>query len=55
MDHVRQYGMDFADRIRAAGFEVDLLRASDLAANVVANMALDDVIFRARKPGSAEQ
>lgn len=54
-DHVRQYGMDFADRVRAAGFEVDLLRASDLATNVVANMALDDVIFRARKPGSAEQ
>ena len=49
-DHVRQYGLDFADRIRAAGFEVELLRASDCPAEDVARMALDDIIFRARKP-----
>ena len=49
-DHIRQYGLDFADRIRAAGFEVDLLRAGDCAADDVALMALDDIIFRARKP-----
>jgi len=49
-DHVRQYGLDFADRIRAVGFEVELLRASDCGAEEVARMALDDIIFRARKP-----
>lgn len=52
-DHVRQYGLDFADRIRKAGFAVDLLRASDCPAEDVARMALDDVIFRARKPADA--
>lgn len=49
-DHVRQYGLDFADRIRAAGFAVDLLRAADCPAEDVARMALDDIVFRARKP-----
>lgn len=49
-DHVRQYGLDFADRIRAAGFDVDLLRARDCAGEDVARMALDDIVFRARKP-----
>lgn len=53
-DHVRQYGLDFADRIRAAGFEVDLLRASDMPEAAVKNMALDDIIFRARKPAAAQ-
>jgi SAM-dependent methyltransferase len=53
-DHVRQYGPDFADRIRDAGFEVDLLRADDLPGTDVALMALDDVIFRARKPSTAK-
>lgn len=52
-DHVRQYGLDFADRLRAAGFAVDLLRAADCPGADVARMALDDVIFRARKPADA--
>ncbi len=49
-DHVRQYGEDFADRIRAAGFALDLLRAEDVAAGERARMALGEMIFRARKP-----
>jgi SAM-dependent methyltransferase len=49
-DHVRQYGPDFADRIREAGFEVELLRAQDCAPADIQRMALDDVLFRARKP-----
>ncbi len=49
-DHVRHYGLDFADRVRAAGFEVELVRAQDCAASDVQRMALDDVLFRARKP-----
>lgn len=49
-DHVRQYGPDFADRIRAAGFELDLLRAEDVEAATRERMALDDTLFRARRP-----
>lgn len=49
-DHVRQYGRDFADRIRAAGFEVDLIDASTLPAEVIGRMALADTLFRARRP-----
>jgi len=49
-DHVRYYGLDFADRISAAGFAVDLLRAEDCPADEVTRLGLDDVIFRARKP-----
>lgn len=52
-DHVRQYGLDFADRIAAAGFSVELIRAIDLPAADVAHMALDDIVFRARKPATA--
>lgn len=48
-DHVRQYGRDFADRIAAAGFTVDLIDAAQLSASDVARMALDDVLFRARR------
>ncbi len=48
-DHVRQYGRDFADRIAAAGFTVDLIDAARLPAGDVAHMALDDVLFRARR------
>ncbi|MGD9809882.1 MAG: class I SAM-dependent methyltransferase [Sphingobium sp.] len=54
-DHARQYGEDFADRICSAGFEVDLLRASQCEAADIARMALDDVIFRARKPANRSQ
>jgi SAM-dependent methyltransferase len=49
-DHVRQYGPDFAERIRAAGFDLDILRAQDCAARDIARMALDDMIFVARRP-----
>lgn len=49
-DHVRQYGPDFADRIRAAGFDLDIVRAADCPAEDVTRMALDDMIFRARRP-----
>lgn len=49
-DHVRQYGMDFADRVRAAGFDVTVVAARDLPADARALHALDDVLFRARRP-----
>lgn len=48
-DHVRQYGRDFADRIAAAGFAVEPIDAAELPAGDVAHMALDDVLFRARR------
>ena len=49
-DHVRQYGPDFADRIRAAGFDLDVIRATDCAADEVYRLALDEVLYRARRP-----
>lgn len=49
-DHVRQYGLDFADRIRASGFEVEVLRASDQPAGDVERLGLGEMLFRARKP-----
>tara|TARA_R110000782_G_scaffold78276_8_gene155529 strand:- start:192329 stop:193078 length:750 start_codon:yes stop_codon:yes gene_type:complete len=49
-DHVRQYGPDFADRICAAGFTVDVLRAQDCEAAAARFMALGEAVFRARKP-----
>lgn len=48
-DHVRQYGRDFADRIRSAGLEVELIDARMLPASDVARMALADTLFRARR------
>lgn len=50
-DHVRQYGPDFADRIRAAGFELEEIDASGIDADVRHLFGLDDRLFRARKPG----
>ncbi|EZP68324.1 Glycosyl transferase [Sphingomonas paucimobilis] len=50
-DHVRQYGPDFADRIRAAGFDLEEIDASGIDADVRHLFALDDRLFRARKPG----
>ena len=32
-DHVRRYGPDYADRLREAGFNVEILTAGDLARN----------------------
>lgn len=50
-DHVRQYGPDFADRIRAAGFELEEIDVSSIDADVRHLFGLDDRLFRARKPG----
>lgn len=53
-DHVRQYGLDFADRIRAAGFLLEEIDAIGIDADTRHFFALDDRLFRARKPmGSA--
>ncbi|MCW2365989.1 SAM-dependent methyltransferase [Sphingobium sp. B7D2B] len=49
-DHVRQYGRDFAERIRAAGFEVDLIDAASRPPEAVRREALADTLFRARRP-----
>ncbi|MBB5986063.1 class I SAM-dependent methyltransferase [Sphingobium lignivorans] len=49
-DHVRQYGRDFADRIAAAGFRVELIDARSLAPQQVRRMALGDTLFRASRP-----
>lgn len=49
-DHVRQYGPDFADRIRTAGFDLDVIAARDCEAGAVHSHALGDVLFRARRP-----
>lgn len=50
-DHVRQYGLDFRDRLAAAGFEVRLEAATDAAPEVRDRQALGDILFRAVKPG----
>lgn len=52
-DHVRQYGPDFADRIRAAGFDVEEIAATSIDPDVRHYYALDDRLFRARKPDGA--
>jgi SAM-dependent methyltransferase len=52
-DHVRQYGPDFADRIRAAGFDLEEIDASSIDGAVRQFHALDDRLFRARKPVGA--
>ena len=52
-DHVRQYGPDFADRIRAAGFDLEEIDAASIDPDVRHFHALDDRLFRARKPAGA--
>ncbi|BAV63629.1 class I SAM-dependent methyltransferase [Sphingobium cloacae] len=52
-DHVRQYGPDFADRIREAGFDLEEIGAASIDAGTRYLHALDDRLFRARKPGGA--
>lgn len=52
-DHVRQYGPDFADRIAAAGLDVEVLAASDLPTADRRHMALGDRLFRARRTAPA--
>jgi SAM-dependent methyltransferase len=55
-DHVRQYGPDFADRIRAAGFDLEEIDAASIDTDMRHFYALDDRLFRARKPmGAASQ
>ena len=49
-DHVRQYGPDFADRIRAAGFDLEVVRAEDCDPAEVHRLALGEVLYRARRP-----
>jgi hypothetical protein len=46
---VRQYGLDFADRIAAAGLSVEVIAARDLPPADLARMAINDVLFRARR------
>jgi SAM-dependent methyltransferase len=42
-DHVRRYGPDFTDRLKDAGFKIDVIRASDfLAKDQCERMGLDD-------------
>lgn len=48
-DHVRQYGRDFADRIAAAGFAVDVIDSAHLPPEDVVHLALGDMLFRARR------
>lgn len=48
-DHVRQYGLDFANRIEAVGFSVEVLDGSLLAPPLVQRMGLGDRVFRARR------
>lgn len=50
-DHVRQYGMDFGDRIRAAGFDLTIMHPDAMDASIVARQALGECVFVARKPG----
>lgn len=52
-DHVRLYGLDIADRLRAAGFEVDVVFARQLLApDACERMGIDtnEAMFHARKP-----
>jgi hypothetical protein len=50
--HVRYYGADLADRLRAAGFEVELDLASDLREDACERHGLrrDENLFTCRKP-----
>lgn len=54
-DHVRLYGLDLADRVRAAGFECQVLTVNDVPADQRTLYGLDAPHFRevffCRKPG----
>jgi SAM-dependent methyltransferase len=54
-DHVRAYGLDLADRLRDAGFDVTLYRESELDPAEGRRFGLkgDENIFHCVKPGSA--
>jgi len=51
-DHVRLYGSDYPERLRAAGFAVETWRASDLDAGLIEQQDLNprEVVFVARRP-----
>jgi hypothetical protein len=51
-DHVRLFGMDFADRLKDAGFDVELFKASDLGRDTVSRYALikEDIVWIASRP-----
>ena len=53
-DHVRNYGPDYVDRLREAGFEVEVIRVSDLvgqdeAIHMGLTSATDDIYFCKKK------
>lgn len=49
-DHVRQYGLDFADRIEKAGLSVDIIDGyGAFEPEDIWRMGLDDRVFRAQK------
>jgi len=56
-DHVRQYGIDFIDRVRAAGFEVEVRRTADLPEALVRRHSLSysmsNEVFIARKSAAS--
>lgn len=52
-DHVRRYGVDFTDRLRAAGFAIETIRARDVASpDDIDRMRLDtsQPVFLCRRP-----
>lgn len=52
-DHVRRYGLDFADRLGEAGFRVETFRMSP-EAEVEYGLLPDEWLYVARKPGAVE-
>ena len=52
-DHVRAYGVDFAERIQSVGFETTIIRASEFPHLNRSNYLLNvqGVLFLGRKPG----
>lgn len=51
-DHVRSYGMDVIDRLKAAGFEVEVIDTANCCCerDVVKHGLLDEIIFVCHKP-----
>jgi SAM-dependent methyltransferase len=55
-DHVRSYGIDITDRLKAAGFQVTIVQPQDLADdNEIRRMGLppNEIIFLCQKPNIA--
>lgn len=54
-DHVRLYGLDYGDRLRQAGFEVDEIRVPQLIGEEQAaryRLDFSEILYVAKKPGS---